>query len=247
MTETGNIPSWDAQREAAPERPSIPTGLIKEQRIDRPQRVMVAYYLALFGTLCFLGVLLIAILHIDQIRESFIAVLNDNLEEDYAQEDKEKAVYIMLGIMGILALMVTLGLLMAATSVKASKNSAGRIIMFILLALFIPAAFLVASLREENALELVLGALAALAFLAAAVLYQGTAVTTWLRQSDKAPATPITAFHDTSGRPIEELTKLRTGRAESKEAVSEEAQADQIDLENLKVPEDGFEDTTREA
>lgn len=194
MTETPDTPSWDAHREHAPGRPIVPTGIGEEERIERPKRVAVALAIALAGTVCFALVLVIALLHLEEIRDGFITVLNENLEEDYAQEDKERAVHILLAIIGGIALVSALGILVAAFSVLRSKNAAARVFMVVLLVVFLPAAFLTATLREDNWGELLLSGVAAACYAAATVLLLTRRVGQWLHQSDTPPPTPLTDF-----------------------------------------------------
>ncbi|MGO1544514.1 MAG: hypothetical protein ACTHXA_09270 [Gulosibacter sp.] len=252
VTETSKGPIWDAQRSTAPERPSIPTGLIEEEQIERPRSILIAHYLVFFGVAAFLGVVLSGIIHLDEIRDSFIAVLNDNLEEDYSLEDKERAVYFLLGIFGAIALMITFGLLIASNSIKGSKNSAGRVILIVLTLLFIPFAFLVATLRENNWFELLLTGIAVVAFIAAAVLYWQRSASVWLRQSDKRPAAPLTSFRDAAGNPVLDLAKVSATGTEDDHLESEAAVSDDIRLEDIQFreaqPDEGQPDsTTRET
>lgn len=196
------IPSWDADRDTAPDRPILPIGISNETRIEQPKRVLVGVLLVVVGALSFISVLVIAFLHLEEIREGFISVLNENLDDDYADEDKENAVHILLGILGGVALLITLGVLIAANTVRASKNSVARIFVIVLTLFYLPSAFLTSTLREDNWLELTLGGVAAVCFTVAAILFFTPRVSTWLRQSEKAPPKPLVDFTDTSGKPI---------------------------------------------
>lgn len=202
MTEANDPPNWDLARTNAPVRPQVPTGIPEEPRVDRPRRLTIAVVLATVATACFLAVLVSAVLHLEEIRESFITVLNENLEDDYDEDDKTRAVHIMLAIIGGFSLFLALALLVSTIAVRANKSAGARVFLIVLFVLFLPTAFAVTSLREENWPELLLGGVAALGFLSAAVLAWTRPVSIWLRQRDQPRSTPLTAFTDSSGNPI---------------------------------------------
>lgn len=201
MTSPAGLPNWDLERGNAPERPRLPAGISSESRIDRPKRVAVARLLAFVGLMCFIAALVISALHLEEIRDSFIAVLNESLEEDYSEDDKESAVNILLALIGGIAFLFALSIAIATNAVASSKSSGARIAIIVLIVLYLPAAFLAATLRENNWLELTLSVTAALCFIIAAVLLQFRNVSKWLAQSDRLPPTPLTAYRDATPPP----------------------------------------------
>lgn len=190
MTEpTG--PSWDTERQGAPPRPSVHSSLPPEDRVPRPQRVVVAVWLVLAATVVFVLLTVLAGLRLDEVREAVTTSIPDDLSEDYSATQIRRAVWVLIAAAGGLGLLLTLGQLLSIRSVAARRSQVGRVVFVAMVVLSLPVALLSASVRSGGRGDEALSLLVAVCLLVAAVLICLRPVSVWLRQTERRERIPL--------------------------------------------------------
>lgn len=198
MSDPHTQPSWDAQRENAPKRPEFASTVPEEILIARPKRVWVAFIFVLLAVAAFAAVTFIAVMKVDELRDTLVTSLPDDLLADYSEEQTEKAANVLLGSVGGLGALLTLLQLLSSLSLTTGRSGAGRIMFIVTVVIFLPVSALSTIVREDDTFALITSAAAALCLVIAVIVVSTRRVTRWLRQRDGERSTPLTELRRTT-------------------------------------------------
>ncbi|MGO3735020.1 MAG: hypothetical protein ACTJFR_07740 [Canibacter sp.] len=194
MNDPNSELSWDVQRTTAPERPELVSTVPDEELIARPSRIWVAFVFVILAVLAFAAVTALAALRIEDLRESLVGALPDDLLDDYPEDDTNRAAYVLLGSVGGFGALLTLIHLLSTLSLTFGRSGAARVMLVTTVVIFIPVSVLSTIVREDTTMALLVSAIAGVCLVTAVILVCTPRVTRWLRQSAGERSTPLTSL-----------------------------------------------------
>ena len=190
-TDVNTAPSWDAAREGAPPRPEFISSLPEQMFVARPKRVIIAWVVVFAGVIGVLIVIASAAFRIDALRDTMLAALPEDMTEEYAEADIQRAADVILAAIGGLSVLVALGQLLSMSALAARRSTAARLVFIVLTALSVPVTLLTIIVGEGGTPVIVMNAMIVCGMFTAAVMICTTPVSTWLRQSEERRTVPL--------------------------------------------------------
>lgn len=185
--------SWDAASTGAPDRPTYASTIPEDAYIDRPRRIVAGFVLVILAIVAFVVFAVLAAWRFEEIRDTTIAALPDDLTSDYTDEDLERAVQVLLAAVGVLGLVLALLQLLSANTLMVNRSAAARVTLVVVTVVFLPVAFVALVVAEAGIVDTALVGAAGLCLLTAVALACTPKASRWLRQSAKRRSTPLLA------------------------------------------------------
>lgn len=189
--ETARV-SWDAGRASAPPRPRLDVGTTSSpERIVRPRRLGVAGVLMIVAGVILLVAAITTAMTYDAVRDGLIAIINTELDEDYADDDVLLATNLLLGVSWSIAVVFTVVQMVCVVLISAKRSRSARNSVLIATILAVPATAVTVLLRDAGGTELVVAASGILMTCVATVIVFTPRVSLWLRQADQQERKPL--------------------------------------------------------
>ena len=184
-------PSWDVERERAPQRPAFSSSLPEEIYWERPRRVIVAFVLGILVVLGAIASSIVLAMHFEEIRDALVASLPEDVVVDYEEEDVQRVASIIVWAAEGLGILLALFQLLALRGLTFRRSGGARAGFVVLFVLALPVTFVSLVLREAGTEQLLISGAATLCGFVAVVLVCTSAVTRWLRQNERRRTIPL--------------------------------------------------------